>query len=131
MIVRPYEKGDEANIKAREQVADFDCNFAWTVEIDSIPVAIWGLNEFTISTAHIWAIVSDDVRGKGIEFTKKAKKMFDLVFNTYSYKRVQTFIAGNVEENARWVELFGLEYEATMKSAMPDGSDMKIYARIL
>lgn len=131
MIVRPYIKGDELQFECRDTITWVDDTFAWSVLLDGKIVAVWGVTEYFPGTAHLWSCVSDAVRGKGISFTRKARKMLSATLNQFGFHRVQAFVGADLDENCRWIRLLGLEYEATLHRAMPDGSDLKVYARLL
>jgi RimJ/RimL family protein N-acetyltransferase len=129
ITIEPYLTGDEFHFNPREHAQLGDTRFAWTVKIDEIPVAICGVSEFTPTTGHVWVLNSDKVRGKGVEFSRKLRFMMEKTIETFSFRRYQAFIDAESSENIRWAKFMGFRYEATLREAMPSGSDLLVYAR--
>lgn len=131
MNIRPYEFGDEFRIQGlREKAPVVDTSWAFTVQNGDKIVAVVGCSEFYKGTGHLWAHVSEEVRGKGFSFTKSMRKLIIVTLNGFKYKRLQAFAYTSCPENGRWLKSLGLHKESTMKSAF-DGEDVDVYARIL
>lgn len=131
MNVVPYEPGDETLFNRREDPTAFDASWAFTFTKNGMPVAIVGCSDFYPTVGHLWAVVSDEVRGNGLVFTKMAKRLLNDTIHRFNYNRIQAFCDSSNEENKKWLMLLGLKYEATMMKASPDGGDLDIFARIL
>jgi len=131
MIVRPYEYGDEMHVaNSREFMVVADQSWAWTVEDNDIILAVVGCSQFMAGTGHLWAQISEDIRGKGFSFTKKMRKMIEITIARQEYKRIQAFALSDNEENGRWLKVLGMKKESTMIAAY-GGRDMDVYARII
>lgn len=129
--VVPYQAGDENHFNHREDMTFIDSTWAFTFTENGTPIAIVGCSEFYPTVGHLWAIVSDSVRGKGLTFTRVSRRLLAETMVRFQYNRIQAFCDSDIEENKKWLELLGLEYEATMVKAAPDGGNLDIYARII
>ena len=126
-----YEPGDELLFNHREEPTAFDASWAFTFTKNGLPVAIVGCSDFYPTVGHLWAVVSDDVRGCGVSFTKMARRLLNETLARFEYNRIQAFCDSSNEENKKWLTLLGLEYEATMIKASTNGGNLDIFARIL
>jgi RimJ/RimL family protein N-acetyltransferase len=131
ITVAPYTIGDEQSTKFRERTELIDISWAWTVYKDGEICAIVGCSDFYPQVGHLYAHVSDSIRGCGTEFTRKMKKLLNMTFREKKYHRIQAFCDSNNAENGKWLELLGLKYEATMKKCSPDGRDINVHARVI
>lgn len=131
MKIAAYQQGDEFLLDPREAPLMIDPSWAWTLYNNGKPVAIIGCTEFFGGVGHIWAIVDEEVRKRGIRFTKYCKLMLEETIREKNYHRIQAFVASDVEENKRWINLLGLVYEGTMKKATADKRDLDIYGRVI
>ena len=148
MKIRPYREGDLESITRRSRddfgPDDFEntkemCerDITFTFEIDGVPVAVCGctmiqkgVKRFTpTGTAQCWTVISDQVRGHGVELTKKIRHMIDDYCKAHDVGRMQTYIRPSISENARWIELLGFRFESTLFRAGPDGNDLAMYVR--
>jgi len=115
---------------SREFMVVADQSWAWTVEDNDIILAVVGCSQFMAGTGHLWAQISEDIRGKGFSFTKKMRKMIEITIARQEYKRIQAFALSDNEENGRWLKVLGMKKESTMIAAY-GGRDMDVYARII
>ena len=140
MKLRVYREGDLEHISRRPQ-DDFgdmalegvrylcENGNSYVFEHDGIPVALFGTTILWEGVAQVWTIISDHVRGKGLQLTKTIKEMLDGYCKAHHVKRCETVVKSNVEENVKWMKLFGFEYECTHKQASPEGGDLDIYVK--
>ena len=129
MKIRAYAQGDETKFVARDPQPVMDPNSAWTICISGNPVAVFGCSEFMLGVGHVWMIVGEEVRGRGVALTKMASTMLDTEIDLQGFHRIQAFVDSRSDENKRWLRLLGLEYESTMAKASPIKTDIDIYAR--
>ena len=138
--LRPYRPGDLDVIQRRPQ--DYSCDemdeqtkllgeidVSFTIEVDGVPVALFGVQKLWTGVAHAWSIISDDVRGHGLTLTKTCHKMIDDYAEANGIWRVQVTVQSDLTENKRWVEAMGFAYESTQKCASPDGKDLDTFVR--
>lgn len=139
MIVRGYREQDFIDIKLKpttditvEQLAKLavgaaHCFSCFTFEQNGRPVAIVGAHRMWDGVAQVWSIVSDEVRGHGLELTKTIKDLLKIVFDTHGIRRGNILVDSSIRENIRWAELLGFKYEFTMEKASPQGKDILGY----
>lgn len=140
MRVRPYRLGDLEHIVRRPH-DDFgpeswentkqqcDEHPTYTFEDDGIPVAVIGCELIWTGVFNVWAIVSDQVRGSGLQLTKTAKELLEGHAKAAKAWRAQTVIKQDIPENIKWIELLGFKRESVMYRAAPEGTNLLMYVR--
>jgi RimJ/RimL family protein N-acetyltransferase len=136
MKLRGYKKGDAGSLTLRpgdEWYALEDETImrgpAYTFTRKGKPVACMGLLPNYHGVASIWAVITDDARGKGLALTRAAKDLLDFLINRLDLHRVQAYVRADNAEYRRWIRILGFQVECTLKQATPDKSDLYLAVR--
>lgn len=107
------------------------CGYTYTILYDGYPVAVVGGHMLWQGVAQIWAITSDDIRGKaGLTYTKIALELLHQLAEKFNLHRYHCIVDSLERENIRWLITLGFRYESTMIKATSVKTDLFIYARL-
>ena len=135
MNVRPYQPGDIGEnfhrprdlVRPLNNVLMAHGSFVRSIEVDEGVIAVVGMQIRWPGVADVWAVVSDDARGHGLQLTRAVKHLLKQFATELGLWRVSTLVKAGVEENQRWIEALGFVYESTEVAAGPDGRDLLRY----
>ena len=135
MNVRPYQPGDIGDgfqrprdlVRPLNHVLMAHGSFVRSIEVDDTVIAVVGMQVRWPGVADVWAVVSDDARGHGIQLTRAVRRLLAQFASELGLWRVSTLVKTGVEENQRWIEALGFVYEGTEVAAGPDGRDLLRY----
>lgn len=105
--------------------------YPYTLVLQNQPIAIAGLNTLLEGVADVWAVVSDDVRRRPLEFHKRILQLIETGVEKLGLRRIQMTVHEDHEEGHRWAKSLGFRDEALLRKYGPLGTDMVLYARII
>ena len=141
MRLRPYRNNDLQHILRKAHDDKYgEIGEAATLELctggntlvfehDGIPVAILGIRKLWPGVAAIWSIISNQIRGHGLELTRASIAILNDYAKAQEIRRYEAAVKSDIEENGKWLTLLGFKYECTHNQAALDGSDLDIYVR--
>ena len=134
MVVQQYKSGDvykaEWNEPATPQMDGlFMSNRAFTFLLEDEVVAIMGFSEMWKGCGVVYMLVSDEVRGHGLELAKEVRKALKIAVAFYNSRKVYALVDDRYDKFKRWIDLFGFVPEYVMKKAGLEGQDMIGYSQ--
>jgi len=121
-----YRNGDRTN---QSLALLAQGSFTRTIEINDVPIAIFGMYVRWRGVADVWAIVSDEARGNGIALTKSALRLLKMFEQELSLRRIGANVIYDNYEYRRWLLTLKFEPEYILQKASPDGRDIMGYVR--
>lgn len=135
MVVKPYKLGDSALVKMRENddwgITGQMHGIAYTIWDNDKAIACGGVIPSYEGVGSVWCIVSDDIRGKGLEFTKKVKFLMKDTTSFYGMHKLNAMVMSNNSEYKRWAKLMGFKEEAILEQAAPDKTDLCLMGKVV
>lgn len=131
MKIRTYIHGDlncinpridvmNTSIKDQEWVAVN--GYTFTFLRDGVPVACFGAFKLYTAVYHAWCIASDNVRGRGLTFTKSIKDIMQTMAVLVGAKRINVQVDSSKKENLRFARVLGFEEEYIQFNAGPNAN---------
>ncbi len=132
--IERYRSGDLqwVNPKAGEITGDvrnithlLHNSYSFTILKNNKPIAIICCSMMWDGFANLIALISDEVRGHGVELTKVCRDLLEvghLQKNIRQYHAITDMLA---EENMKWLELLGFEWTYTLPQASPTSTDIE------
>ena len=134
MVVRRYKSGDVYKAEWNEPTTPqmdglFMGNRAFTFLLEDEVVAIMGFSELWDQVGMVAMLVSDKVRGHGLELAKEVRSALKIAVAFYNSRKVYALVDDRYEDFKRWIDLFGFVPEYVMKEAGSDGQDIIGYSQ--
>lgn len=101
-----------------------------TVLIDFKPAAVIGLVCLWPGVAEAWALTSDRVQERPIEFHKTVRSLLRDHMKQMGLNRVHLTVPSGYAVGNKWAKALGFDAEAVLKSYGPDGSDHTIFRMV-
>lgn len=135
MDVRLTIPGDSHNINTRkdEDFAQYsiqNSEVSITGVINGKVVAMGGFCHCYPGCDHLWAIISDDLRGHGCFAVRGFKRAIENVAKNRELFRLQSYVDPKKHEYRRFIELLGFEVEGFIRKGTPLKENRLLYARI-
>lgn len=105
---------------------------AWRILLfkrNEVPAALVGMSPKDNGYCHLWAIVSDDMRGLGHLLLGTVKKEMDDMYTKRGPFRYLTWAGEGEEENARCLEVLGFERDMDFDFEDEGGNNWEGYVR--
>lgn len=116
MNIRNWYEGDTDLIQRREgdewftsEWCEYSARYgrAFTFMEGDMPVAVMGIFKDKDGQSHVWAVISDYVRGKGLAFTREVRGLLDKMEQIYGPSACM--VREDSKEYQRWAELLGFK----------------------
>ncbi len=138
MVVRPYTKGDLMKVRIRlgddmgahseEAMLSGSC---FTFFLDGEPVASMGVIHAYHGVGGVWCVISDQVRGHGIEFCRRTRNLLKQSMKIMKIHRAHAFVRKENDEYIRFSRLMGMKIEGVMEKASPEKTDLLMVAKVI
>lgn len=140
--IRYYRDGDLYELRRRDSVTELSSEmqeillrastgFTFTILNYGRPAAIIGGYQWWKGCACVWAVMSDEIRTRGLYLTKVSKILLEKIAERLAIHRYQAIIDSESSENIRWIITLGFRYEATLKKASTNKTDIHIYSYLV
>lgn len=101
---------------------------AWTIIHGEIIVCCAGIIRIHEHRASFWGMFAGRMGPRA--FLHVDRSLRRLVFKENPVRRLETTVPCGFTEGHRWAQSCGFVHEGDMRSFLPDGSDVHLYARV-
>ena len=102
-----------------------------TFLVNGEPAAVVGASCLWEGVWQVWAMVTNEIRGHGLYFTKTCQLILDKSAKYYDVKRYNIIVDSTDKEHIRWAKLLGFQYEYTMVRASVYDTDVLGYVKFM
>jgi hypothetical protein len=120
---------DPFMLNKAEAIATLEKCYGFTFFLGQEIIAIFGGALAWDGLFDVFAIISESIRKRPIEFHKRTLLIIEDFFNLLNLRRMQFIVRSDYCEGKRWAESLGFEKEATHKKYGPKGQDYDLFAR--
>lgn len=105
-------------------------NIAMSFEYNDKILGVLGASMYWPGVMQAWAILTDTIKERPIEFHKCAKRVIETYALAFKLFRMQMEVRMDCPDNMKWAEALGFSQESVLKCYGADKSDYYLYARL-
>lgn len=124
----PLFAGEQDLLERTVNVAQSSVN-SLTLLWEGKVLAVVGFQSWWRGVAEFWSVSSHYINKCPKSYISFLNKLIEIQMKAFNLTRAQIGLSHNFQDRAKWANLLGFEYEATLKKYGPDGSDQDIYVR--
>lgn len=100
---------------------------AWTVLYDGRIVCCYGIAPVVKGCGEAWMMMSDEAKARPLVVLRTAKRIFQTIFTSGTYRRIQAMVLADDRQHRNWVEHLGFKVEGVMEKYGPNGETFLRY----
>jgi len=92
-------------------------------------LAIVGIIERNPGYSSVWAVVTQDLAGKGLRLTSEVRLLIEHLQKTCKLRRMDMYVLASCRRHVVWARRLGFKIEGTLKKLGLNGEDYFMMAR--